>query len=293
MDITFLGTGAAQGVPPSFARNDFLDYVRKTKGKELRTKAALRVGKYTQIDLGPDTNWQNIRFNMDMYNVKNLFITHSHNDHLSCFELFDIYSMSYEVPDDCSEHSLDLYLSIPAADWLQRKAAPVYRLHLLKDKININPLEYFKTYTCDGFNFNTVKGRHGGYGEKESSINYLFNYDSGDSVYYALDTGYYSDESFEYLQGKNTDVMITECTFGDNMDRGGIGDGHLNLKTLNMQLERLAGSGFVNIKTPIYLTHISSIVQHKHEEFQKILDQYDFNYILSYDGLTFKFGNEE
>ena len=293
MDITFLGTGAAQGVPPVFSRNKFLDYVRKTKEKELRSKASLRLGKYSQIDLGPDTNWQNIRFDLDMWDVKNIFITHSHNDHLSCFELFDIYKMSYEIQENCSEYSLNLNLSRSAADWLKNKAVPVYGLDLVEDKININALDHFQTYSFEDFTFSTVKGRHGGYGKNESSINYLFNYSSGDSIYYALDTGYYEDETFEYLQDKNTNVMITECTFGDNYHRGIVGDGHLNLKTLNLQIERLADIGFINEDTPIYITHISPTVEHKHEEFQKILDQFDFNYILSYDGLTFKFGNQE
>ena len=293
MDITFLGTGAAQGVPPVFSRNKFLDYVRKTKGKELRSKASLRLGKYSQIDIGPDNNWQNIRLDLDMWDVKNVFITHSHSDHFSYFDLYEIYSMAYVIPEDCSTNPISLYLSSSAKEWLYNKLLPAAAANPIKDRIIPIPLEYYRTYKCDDFTFSTVKGRHGGYGENESSINYLFNYSSGDSIYYALDTGYYEDETFEYLQDKATKVMITECTFGDNYHNGFVGDGHLNLKTLNLQIERLADIGFINEDTPIYITHISPTVEHKHEEFQKILDQFDFNYILSYDGLTFKFGNQE
>ena len=77
-----------------------------------------------------------------------------------------------------------------------------------------------------------------------------------------------------------------ECTFGDNYSRGNVGDGHLNLKTFNAQIERLANIGFLSEKTPVYITHVSPTVEHKFDQFQRILHQYDFNFILAYDGLT-------
>ena len=289
MKVTFLGTGAAQGVPPSFSKNNFFDYIRKTKGKELRSKAALRLGNRSQIDFGPDSNWQNIRNNLDAYDIKNIFITHSHSDHLSCFELFEVYKMAFEVSENCNPEPINLFLSKPAVDWVYNDFLPAARMNPLKDRIIPHPLDYFHSYQCDDIMFDTVKGFHKAYGENESSINYLFKKGNGKSLFYAVDTGYYSDDTFEYLQDKKTDTVIMECTFGDNYDRGNIGDGHLNLKTLNKQIEKLANIGFLTERTPLYITHISSIVEHKFDEFQEILSQSDFNYILSYDGLAFDF----
>ena len=289
MKITFLGTGAAQGVPPSFSRNKFFEYIRKTKGKELRSKAALRLGNRSQIDFGPDSNWQNIKNDLDMYDVRNIFITHSHSDHLSCFDLFDVYKMSYEISEDCNPEPINLFLSKPAADWIYNDFLPSAHMKTLKDRIIPHPLEYFQSYECDDIMFDTVKGFHHANGENEHSINYLFKKENGKSLFYAVDTGYYDDETVEYIQDKKADIVIMECTFGDNYNRGNIGDGHLNLKTLNKQIERLAEIGFLTEKTPLFITHISSIVEHKFDGFQEILSQYDFNFILSYDGLTFEF----
>ena len=288
MRITFLGTGAAQGVPPTFSRNRFFEYIRKTKGKELRSKAALRLGKYSQVDFGPDSNWQNIINDLDMYDVRNIFITHSHSDHLSCSELFDVYKMSCEVSADCNPEPINLYLSKPAADWVYNSFLPTVHMKPLKDRIIAHSLDYFQSYECQDIAFDTVKGFHKAYGDNEFSINYLFR-KNNKSLLYAVDTGYYSDETFAYLQNKKVDIVIMECTFGDNYSKGNVGDGHLNFKTFNAQIERLANIGFLSEKTPVYITHVSPTVEHKFYEFQAILDRYDFNFILAYDGLTFDY----
>ena len=197
--------------------------------------------------------------------------------------------MAYEIPKDCNPDPINLYLSQPAADWVYNTFLPAAQMKPLKDRIIPYPLEYYQSYQSSDINFDTVKGFHKGNGKNEHSINYLFSKNNGKSLFYALDTGYYDDVTFEYLQGKTADIVVMECTFGDNYSRGNAGDGHLNLKTLNEQIKKLGSVGFLTEKTPVYITHISPTVEHKFDEFQDILNRYDFNYILAYDGLIFEY----
>ena len=193
----------------------------------------MRLGKHSQIDFGPDSNWQNIRYSLDMYDVRNIFITHTHSDHLSCFDLFDVYKMSYEKPEYCNPEPINLYLSKSAYDWVYKSFLPVVKIKPFDDRIIPQTLDHFNLYKNENISFETLKGNHTGYGENEYSLNYLFkNLKTGKTLLYAVDTGYYSEETFEFLQARKSDYVIMECTFGLDNSRGNIGDKHLNLKHL-------------------------------------------------------------
>jgi phosphoribosyl 1,2-cyclic phosphate phosphodiesterase len=81
MDIIFLGTGAAEGSPAMYCRCQHCTTVRKTGGKDLRTRSALRIGELYQIDIGPDINWQLHTHGLDMHSIEHIFITHTHADY--------------------------------------------------------------------------------------------------------------------------------------------------------------------------------------------------------------------
>lgn len=127
----------------------------------------------------------------------------------------------------------------------------------MKKKIHIVQLSYFKEYQAGNMSFETVKGNHNGFGENEFSINYLITIPEGKKMLYACDTGYYKEDTWEYLQGRYVDLLVLDCTFAGRKDRGEFPGGHLDLLSYIKTLERMVDMGFINQKTEIYATHIN------------------------------------
>ncbi len=219
MELIFLGTGAAEGAPASYCRCATCQGVRERGGVELRTRSSVRVGPHHQIDLSPDHYGQTIAAGTDMYDVEHILITHTHEDHFTLPGLTD-----KAMTRKTNEKMLSVYLSKPAHAWLEglmeRIGFSENDLRWIDEHLAFVGLEYFHEYTIGGFTVQTIKGNHTARGVNEYSINYLLGMPHGKKLLYACDTGYYTDEAWEYLAGKRVDTLVLECTFAGRTDRG-------------------------------------------------------------------------
>lgn len=281
---TFLGTGAAEGVPAAYCRCGACARARAVAGKEIKSRSSLRVGARHQIDLGPDYYLQMIRHGMDMHEVMHLLITHTHEDHFAPAAVTDRF-MSADVP----EGAVSLYLSRPGVKYLEQiirsHGFPDREIAKIRETIRIVPLEYFRHYEIGDLAVETVRGNHTAWGEDEKSINYLIRNESGRSLLYAADTGYYEDESFEYLSDKRVDVLVLECTFAGRTDRGVRPSGHLDFDSYIEMVSRMAADGFIDEETRIFSTHLNPHQGLTHEALQRRFDETEYNVTVAYDGL--------
>ena len=295
MDCQFLGTGAAQGFPPVFGRSEFYNHIRESSREEIRSRTGFRIGNAHQIDISPDITWQLARHGLDLYDIEHLMITHTHGDHFAPLEVFDAMIMTAEMSETVSDRPVKLYLSRSAAGWLKGSYFPSQKnfltpqvLEKLESHIDIVALEYYQQYQAGTLSFETIKGFHQALGEDEFSINYLLS--SGErNLLFACDTGFYSDETWEYLNGKTADVVVMEATFGIMADRGNVGDTHLNFKTFHAQLEKMTSIGFVDDDTGFFATHISCANGKSYEELQAALDGYGWGTVLARDGMIIQY----
>ena len=86
--MLFLGTGAAEGIPTPFCRCRVCENARKKGGKEVRMRSSFRVSRELLIDLGPDLFSGCVKTGTDLYDLKYVLITHTHEDHLDIGNLF-------------------------------------------------------------------------------------------------------------------------------------------------------------------------------------------------------------
>ena len=86
--MLFLGTGAAEGIPTPFCRCRVCENARKKGGKEVRMRSGFRVSRELLIDFGPDLFAGCVKTGTDLYDLKYLLITHTHEDHLDIGNLF-------------------------------------------------------------------------------------------------------------------------------------------------------------------------------------------------------------
>jgi phosphoribosyl 1,2-cyclic phosphate phosphodiesterase len=287
MDMLFLGTGAAEGVPAAYCRCDDCRGVRKRGGIEVKSRSSLRIGKHYQVDISPDHYWQMLRHDTDMFDLEHVLITHSHGDHFALDGLTD-----KTMAKVTNERPLNIYLSNPAKDYLEGTLEHMGISDDLRSRyqgrFSIFGLEYFSSYEIGELSVETVKSNHSAHGEDEAAISYLFTLPGGTKLLYALDTGYYTDETWEYLRGRQTDTLVMDCTFAGRTDRGEYPSGHLDMASFIRMLERMSESGFIGPRTRIYATHFNPHQGLTHHEIQEAFDKSAFTVSVAYDGLRFE-----
>jgi phosphoribosyl 1,2-cyclic phosphate phosphodiesterase len=293
MRLTFLGTGAAEGVPPVYGRTAFHERVRREGGADLRTRSSLRIGDHHQIDFSPDNFWQMHRNATDMYDVQHLLVSHSHEDHFDFGQV-----VSKEMPDGTNGRPLHVSLSRLAHDWLLRllecaghfAGMPEEKVAAFWERYPLHPLDYFEGYDMGGIAAETVAGNHTVAATGERSINYLLTLPDNSRLLYALDTGYYTDDAWEYLQVRSADLVIMDCTFGGRTDRGDYPSGHLDCYSFHRMLERMNRIGFIHEGSRIFATHVNPDQGWDHAALQAFFDEREFPVTVAYDGLALDIG---
>ena len=115
--MLFFGTGAAELYPNPFCNCEFCESLRKT-GEAPRKRSCLLMDAHNMIDFGPEALAAAQMYGARLYDVDNLFITHSHEDHF-CFSNIEVLSMTPQRDDK----PLNIYLSESACDFVQRYLA--------------------------------------------------------------------------------------------------------------------------------------------------------------------------
>lgn len=290
MTVQFLGTGAAEGVPPLFSRTEHAERIRREGGHDLRSRSALRLGDEHQIDFGPDHFYQALRCGCDYYDLAHVLVTHTHSDHIQLDGI-----LAKEMPAGTNGAGVALYASPAGADWIERLFELAVEPHLaadrcrrLRERYPVTKLDYFGEYDVGGLSVQTVRGNHVVATTGEHSINPLITLPSGARLLYAVDTGYYEEESWEFLAGAGLDALIMESTFGGRTDRDERPFGHLDCRSFLLVLERMAQEGVIHEGTAIYATHINPDQGLDHARLQQWYDESEFTVTVATDCLSFE-----
>ena len=293
MKVTFLGTGAAEGIPALYCRCNFCEQARENGGKDIRTRSALRIGDKYQIDLPPETFTQMINNGIDLYDLEHVFITHSHLDHFQFEILFE--KVMAKVNNG---KPVNIYLS--EAAWLfNRKLISHFELRQ-KDKrirtlwhwVNINVVKPYDLFKAGELEVRVLIGNHEAWGNNEKALNYLITMPSGSKLLYAVDTGYYDNSNWDYLREfslkeKSIDALIMECTFGARRDRDKYPESHLDIKSYLLMLEQMKELGVISGNTKVYVTHINPHHGMLHNDLESYFKNIsDFDITVAYDGLS-------
>lgn len=285
-DLVFYGTGAAEGIPNPFCRCFLCNNARNKGGKDVRKRSMFRVNDYISIDMGADSFTQAIEYG-DFVNLEHVLITHTHEDHLAYMMMgvcgmathridkplnFYFTSSAYEIVDFYRKHSPILKNSIST---LERNRV-----------IAFHRLEFGKGYTIGALPVIPLKGNHIG-NMGENCANYLIRLGNGKILYYALDTGYYLEETFQELKAYKLGYLISECTYGNIMNRPDKPEGHLDLYSCQSVFRRLFKQGTIVKDTEIYLTHINHCHTATHDDMINFIKETNIpcQVHVAYDGM--------
>ena len=284
--MLFLGTGASELMPNPFCKCELCERIRQS-GETPRKRSAFLFDETICIDFGPDVLAASVQYDAPFYDLKNIFITHTHEDHLL------IHNLEVMLAPYHTEHQqIRLWISPKGAAWIDQYrscCAPLFRGKCGIDQViengwlTICPVTQYQWINCGDFRFFAFETNHQGWAVDEMTLNYVIE-KNGKRLLYACDTGLYTEKILDAIAGFGCDTVVMEGTYGMMQMPRGIG--HLDCDQFIENAQTLVQCGAVKPDAKFYMTHINPFQQADHNQLQEYLSGHsDLDIIVARDGL--------
>lgn len=264
MEILLLGTGAADGIPAFFGEDRVSRMARERGGREVRSRSAALIDGHLKVDLGPETWVQCAREGVTARDWSAVIFTHSHDDHITGSELqYALYPFTADLFAPFTvfgNAAIEARLAARYPEW---------------------PIEFirigsFEPFPHAGYTVTPIAAHHK---LDEDSLNLIF--DDGERRFlYATDTGYWQEQTWEFLAGQRLDGLVIECTEGRFRTAY---HGHVDLAECLKMVERLRSMGVLLEGAQVVTTHHAAAGDLTHEELVAALAP--FGIVPGYDGM--------
>ena len=276
MILHYLGTAAAEGVPGMFCACSVCETSRERGGKNIRSRSqaivyanALGEGDPDEcllIDFPPDTYLHIIREGLRLEKVGHLLITHSHSDH---FYPMDLKYRRGIFANPNPPFPINLYGNESVHDvYMDKVHDPNYNSFVF------HVVENFMPFNAGVYMVTALPALHA---RSERCLIYMVEY-GGKQLLYANDTGIFPEQTWEYIAGKNFDLISLDCTSCVMKE----GTNHMGLPDAIEVGARLKELGCLKDSTQIVLHHFSHNGGVCHDEMVEIAKEHGFG--VSYDG---------
>ena len=283
LTLTYLGTGAAEGIPSLFCACPVCENARREGGRAIKTRSCSLVGEDMLIDLSPDIFTQALHGHLELSQVKNIIFTHAHEDHMDVFALImrsrDGATKLPEVKEE--SNFITVYGNAHVKERLEYEFSQ--QPHANRDRIRFVKLEAGKELQVGEYAVFPIPANH-----IKTEECFLFAVSKGNSsFFYGNDTGLLQEESFSLLEGYQRTFDLVSL----DISRGTLpGDAHMGWDEVQETVRRMKQMGRINGNTKIYLNHYSHVCGLTSREFEEIANSEGMN--LSYDGLQLNLVSE-
>ena len=273
MKITYLGTGAAEGIPALFCNCEYCAAAR-AEGR-IRSRSQVLIDELS-IDFPPDAFYHAARFNVDFSAIRYILVSHAHMDH---FYAHDFILRGYKYAGNMSAPMLDIFANAESKEIFTESTRREMREEIGKT-IQIHEISVFEEIKFGSFTVHTLKAQH----SSREPLLFLIEKD-GKRILHLHDTGTVPEESYEYLsrlKKQPCDLITLDCTFlWDETPKNGR---HMGLDENMRVLARLKELGFVGGNTKKVITHFSHNSRPSAENLKRAEEE--FGVIAAYDGMT-------
>ena len=272
MNIKYLGTGAAEGIPAIFCNCSICKNAKNMKGKEIRTRCQAIIDEEIIIDFGPDTYWHLIKYGLDISHVELCLITHSHPDHLFVNDILmrkgnhAIYDVDIPTLQVFGGMGVKKCFSLKENNYITKDGRVVFKLISPFEKIE------YKNYSIVA-----LPAIH----KTEQPYIYLIS-DGNKTILYAHDTDIFDESVWSYLISENIrlDMVSLDCTEGvKHIDYLG----HMNFERDFVVRNRMLNEGIATKDTLFVASHFSHNGLVSYEEATK--EEISKGFIVAYDGM--------
>jgi len=279
MQLQYLGTAAAEGWPGLFCNCKQCETARLLGRKNIRTRSqavlyadAVGIGEVEDIlliDLPPDTYMHVVQHGLRLDRIGHLIVTHSHHDHFAPAELnyrggvfaqpapdFPLYIYGNDKVEERYKEEVDT----KREEW-----SPNTHYHVV---------ENFEPFEAGSFTVTALPALHD---PTERCLIYMIERE-GKRILYGNDTGIFPDEVFDYIAGKQFDLISLDCTNGTKPE----GTNHMGMPDAQTIKRRMESIGCLKPTTKIVLHHFSHNGGPYHDAMVEIAAEHNFD--VSYDG---------
>ncbi|MDR1770325.1 MAG: hypothetical protein LBS02_06770 [Hungatella sp.] len=276
MEIRYLGTGAAEGIPAVFCQCETCRRASKQKGKDIRTRSSALINGKLLMDISPDLYFHKLRYDLDLWKVKAVCVTHSHSDHFDGEELTRRSSANYCCIRD--EKPLAVY----GNSKVRRMGRESFKEEFGKEEdpsVVFLPAQPFTEIRVEELTVIPIPANHD---PREMCFIYLI--EEGETrILYANDTGLLGPEAYDFLKGTRLSLVSLDCTFGDSKYHGGF---HMGIEENLAVVKSLEEAGCLAPSTVIAATHFSHNCNMSHQELEQRLGEAGIR--AAWDGMELK-----
>ncbi|MDP4152020.1 MAG: MBL fold metallo-hydrolase [Bacillota bacterium] len=269
MEVLFMGTAAAEGIPALFCQCDICRAAAKNGGKDLRSRASCLFDNDLLVDFGPDTFMHKQQYNIDLGSIEHMIITHSHEDHFTPQELTyrrPPFGHLKEVKPLHIYGNAHVKMGYDNLYSGRQHFDPYLKFHLIRA---------FETFTAGAYEITPLRGLHKR--DEECFVYYIKK--NGKAVLYGNDSGIFPKETLDWLAGKPVDLAIYDCTMAFHKD----GNNHMGIEDNVILNNELKARGCITDKTKVIITHFSHNGEGLHD--QLLSKGEEFGFEPAYDGM--------
>lgn len=275
MKLKYLGTAAAEGIPGMFCNCRVCRNALKIRGKEIKTRSQALLDDKLLIDFPADTYMHILNHGLDLRNIHNVIITHSHSDH---FYPNDFWCRFEGIAYDIVEEPLNIYVTEAGYNKALRQLGE----DMNETRVKIHKIAPFEPFDVEDYHIIPLAADH------DSSTNpviYIIE-KGGKSLLYAHDTGIFPDSTWDYLEkyNKKFELISLDCT---GVAQKNLRRSHLCLNTDKEVYDRLTEIGVCDKNTIVYVNHFSHNGMLTHKELVVEAEKYGF--LVTYDSLEVVF----
>ncbi|MDE7311342.1 MAG: hypothetical protein K2N87_06950 [Eubacterium sp.] len=273
MEIQYLGTAAAEGLPALFCNCEICKKARKARGKELRTRTQSVIDGRILIDFPPDTYTHALNFSLQLGNMQHLLVTHSHMDHFFPVELIH----RHEHFGHYAQGMLHVYGN-EAVEKAFYDAVLIdrFKVHPLDDAVRFVRLSPFADFMADGYHIIPVPADHD---KRETCYVYIIEKD-GKCLLYGHDTGMnLSPQAWDCIFSHQYQLVSLDATMGKKQADGY----HMGLWDVMKFVGLLEERGCISKDTVRVANHFSHNGEMTHKQLEEFAGEHGLT--AAYDGM--------
>ncbi len=291
--VQFLGTGASDwysGWEEKHTCNETCKgrcaRSKKMGGKNVRRFSCLYIAPDTIIDFTGHAEKSLRDYAVDIKPIRNILITHGHNDHFQPLEIMDFAS---HLP-----HLLTVYGNNMVKDAMEfaslnewDRATGNFIKTYKETNIQVKTVVPGKPFFAGDIKITPVLANHmidKGYSILEQqALNYILEI-QGKTVFYGLDSSFLLPRTFEVLTRHEFDMAVFDATFGYADADIAIPGGHQNFSMLKRTIAQFRKARLFRENAAIIASHMSRAYVEPHDEIACRLKEEGI--ILAYDGMS-------
>ena len=277
MEIQYLGTAAAEGLPALFCDCETCRRARDIGGKEVRTRTQSLVDGKILLDFPPDTYAHALRHSLRLGQIQHLLVTHSHMDHFFPVELIH----RHEHFGHHAKGMLHVYGNAAVEKaFYDAVLIDRFQVHPLDDAVRFIRLDPFVDFMADGYHIIPIPADHD---KRETCLIYLIEKD-GKCLLYGHDTGMkLSAEAWECIFRHKYDLISLDATMGMKQIEGY----HMGLLDDIAFAEMLEEHGCIHKDTVKLINHFSHNGEMTHQQLEAFAMEHGM--VAAYDGMKVLF----